>query len=147
MPTLVGKTLSPGTCRRSILSAWGICDTVAAATSQPSHGHGRVAPTKEAGSWGGGRGEQEGSHLTVCGHAYCAGRQTALSEKSIRSGVPGWLSRLSVRLLVSAQVVISWFVSSNPTSGSLLSAQSPLQILCPPLSLFSPAHAHILSQK
>ena len=32
----------------------------------------------------------------------------------------GWLSRLSVRLLISAQVMISWFVSSSPTSGSTL---------------------------
>ena len=41
----------------------------------------------------------------------------------------------SVKPPTSAQVMISQFVSSSPTSGSLLSAQSLLQILCPPLSL------------
>ena len=34
--------------------------------------------------------------------------------------------------LPTAQAVISQFTSSSLTSGSLLSAQSPLQILCPP---------------
>ena len=37
----------------------------------------------------------------------------------------------------SAHVMISWFVSSSPASGSVLTAQSlesPLQILCLPLS-------------
>ena len=41
----------------------------------------------------------------------------------------------SIEPLTPAQVMISQFVSSSPTSGSLLSAQSPLQILCPPLSV------------
>ena len=30
-----------------------------------------------------------------------------------------------VELLTSAQVIISWFVSSSPASGSMLTAQSP----------------------
>ena len=51
------------------------------------------------------------------------------------NGAPGWLSRLSVQLLVLAQVVISWFVSSNPTSGSVLTVRSLLGILSPSLSL------------
>ena len=38
-------------------------------------------------------------------------------------GAPGWLSRLSVQLLVSAQVMISRFMSSSPVSGSVLIAQ------------------------
>ena len=45
---------------------------------------------------------------------------------------------LSVERLTSAQVLISRFVSSSPASGSLLSAQSRLQILClPPLLMLS----------
>ena len=39
----------------------------------------------------------------------------------------------------SAQIMISQFVSSSPTSGCLLSAQSPLQILCLFLSLPFPS--------
>ena len=44
-------------------------------------------------------------------------------------GVPGCFSQLSVLLLVSAQVMISWFMSSSPASGSALTAQSRLGIL------------------
>ena len=44
-----------------------------------------------------------------------------------------WVAR-SVEDLTSAQVVISQFVSSSPTLGSLLSAPSPLWSLCPSLS-------------
>lgn len=45
-----------------------------------------------------------------------------------------WVAQ-SVKHLPSAQFMISWLVSSSPTWGSLLSMQSPLQILCSPLSL------------
>ena len=38
----------------------------------------------------------------------------------------------------SAQAMISRFVSSSPTSGLLLSAQSTLQTFCSPLSLSQP---------
>ena len=48
-------------------------------------------------------------------------------------GAPGWLSRLSVRL--SAQVVISQLASSNPASGSALTAQN----LKPALDSSSPS--------
>ena len=52
---------------------------------------------------------------------------------------------LSVHLLISAQVAISPFVSSSPSSGSVLTAQSLLGILslslCP-----SPAYAFSLSR-
>ena len=41
--------------------------------------------------------------------------------KSSSKGAPGWLSRLSVRL--SAQVMISQFVGSNPALGSVLTAR------------------------
>ena len=48
-----------------------------------------------------------------------------------------WVAQL-IRRPTSAQVMILRFVGLSPTLGSLLSAQSPLQILCPPLSLFLP---------
>ena len=42
-----------------------------------------------------------------------------------------WVAQsVNVRLLILAQVMISQFVSLSPTLGSLLSAQSPLLILC-----------------
>ena len=44
-----------------------------------------------------------------------------------------------------AQVMISWFVSSSPTSGSLWSVRSLLQVFCLPLSCSSPACPHCLS--
>ena len=56
----------------------------------------------------------------------------------------GWLSRLSVRLLISAQVMISRFVASSPVLGSVLSVEpawdSLSLSLCPSL-----AHAVSLS--
>ena len=52
----------------------------------------------------------------------------------ISKGAPRWHSRLSVRLLISAQVMISQFVSSSPASGSVLMVQSLLGILSLPLS-------------
>ena len=57
---------------------------------------------------------------------------------------PGWLSLLSVRLLVSTGVMISQFMGLSPVSGSALIAWSLLDILslsfCP-----SPACAHLFS--
>ena len=47
-------------------------------------------------------------------------------------GVPGWLSQLSIWLLISAQAMISWFMSSNPASGSVLTVRSLLGILSLP---------------
>ena len=49
--------------------------------------------------------------------------------------VPGWLSWLSVRLLISPQVMISQFVGLSLALGSALTAQSLLGILSPCLSL------------
>ena len=49
-------------------------------------------------------------------------------------GTPGWLSRLSTRLLILAQVMISWFVSSSPTLSSVL----PVWTLRGILSLSAP---------
>ena len=57
-----------------------------------------------------------------------------------RLGAPGGLSPLSIQLLVSAQVMSSWFMSSSLTLGSALTGRSLLEILslslCPfPCSL------------
>ena len=51
------------------------------------------------------------------------------------SGASGWLSRLSIQLLVSAQVMISWFRDSSPGSGSALTVQGLGCSLSLPLSL------------
>ena len=58
-----------------------------------------------------------------------------IKDKEKIPGAPGWLSQLSVLLLVSAQVMISQFMSSRPVLGSVLTARSPLGILSLPLSL------------
>ena len=49
-----------------------------------------------------------------------------------KSGALGWLSRLSVRLLTSAQVMISWFMGSSLELGSTLTVQRLLGILALP---------------
>ena len=55
-----------------------------------------------------------------------------------------WVAQ-SVERLTLAQVMSSWFVSSSTASGSVLTVQSPLWVLCP-LSLCSPPPlTHILS--
>ena len=56
----------------------------------------------------------------------------------------GWLSQLSIQLLILAQVMISQFVSSSLISGSALAVQSLLRILSPSLWASS-AHALSLS--
>ena len=61
-------------------------------------------------------------------------------------GVPGGLSQLSVRLLVSAQVAISQFVGLSPASGSMLTVWNLLGILSLPFSL-CPSPACSLSLK
>ena len=48
--------------------------------------------------------------------------------------MPRWLSQLSVQLLVSAHIMISWLLKSSPVLGSLLSVQILLGILSPFLS-------------
>ena len=55
------------------------------------------------------------------------------SFKNITSWVT-WVAQW-VKHLTSAQVMVSQFVGMRPASGSLLTAWSPLQILCLPLSL------------
>ena len=41
------------------------------------------------------------------------------------AGVSGWLSQLSVRLLVSAQIMILWFVRSSPCIGLCAGSAEP----------------------
>ena len=72
-------------------------------------------------------------------------------------GAPGWLSGLSIWLMVLAQVMISWFVSSIPASrfmslspdwGCVLTVWSLLGVLSLPFSpLFPCLHAHTLSKQ
>ena len=54
-------------------------------------------------------------------------------ENTPKPEAPGGLSRLNIHLLISAQVTISRFLTSNPASGSVLTARSLLGILslCP----------------
>ena len=58
-------------------------------------------------------------------------------------GTPGWLTLLGIRLLFLAQVMISLLVSSSSASGSALTGQSLLGILCLPLSLPCPCSLSI----
>ena len=61
--------------------------------------------------------------------------------------MPGWLSWLSTRLLISAEVIISRFVRSSPERGSVLTAWSLPGILSHSLSLCSsPACTFTLPQ-
>ena len=68
-------------------------------------------------------------------------------EKVIKLGAAGWLSELSVRLLISAQVMISQFSRWSPVTGFVLTVQSLLGILALLSLCSSPAHAALsLSQ-
>ena len=72
------------------------------------------------------------------------------TKKIFKKGGCSWVAQ-SVERLTSAQVMISWFVSSSPTSGSMLTVQSlepALDSLSPSLSLYSsPACALSLKNK
>ena len=57
-----------------------------------------------------------------------------LQFRGKRLRASGWLHRLRIRLLISAQVVISWVVNASPMS--VLIARSLLGIISP--SLFAP---------
>ena len=54
---------------------------------------------------------------------------TVIIKKHAKIGVPGWLSQLSLQLLISAQVRISQFMGSSPALGSALMAWGLLGIL------------------
>ena len=78
-------------------------------------------------------------------HRYHVAGNKLDKKEYIRYRVPGWLRQLSIRLSVSAQVMISRFVGSSPASGFALTVPSLLRILsllflCP--SPCSPGHAH-----
>ena len=60
------------------------------------------------------------------------------SKKNKQNKVWGAQEAQSVKRPTLTQVMISQFVSSSPTWGSLLSEQSLLRILCPPLSVPPP---------
>ena len=67
-----------------------------------------------------------------------------IRETQIKTTVRGaWVAQL-VKHLTAAQVMVPWFVSSSPVLGSLLSAQSLVQILCSSLALLL-TRAHPLS--
>ena len=54
-------------------------------------------------------------------------------------GAPGWLSWLSIQLLVLAQVMISQFMGLSPASGSVLTCRASLEFsLSLSLSLSAP---------
>ena len=64
--------------------------------------------------------------------------------------VPGRLGGWSIRRSIPAQVVILQFVGSNPLSDSVLTGQSLLEVLSPPLFLPLPcvrAHTRSLSKE
>ena len=63
------------------------------------------------------------SSLSISSHQIQVGSSYSGHCLKCKSGAPGWLSGLSVRLLVSAQVMISRFVSSSPLSGSVLTEE------------------------
>ena len=76
-------------------------------------------------------------------HLFCSvcipDTQEVLKKIAV-GGAPGWLSQLSILLLILAQVVISQRVGSNPALDSVLTVQSLLGILSlsPSLSLSLP---------
>ena len=57
-------------------------------------------------------------------------------KENIPPGVPGWLSQLSIQLLILVQVTVAQFVGPSPTPGSALTVLSLLRILSAP-----PTHA------
>ena len=86
---------------------------------------------------------QSVEHRTLCSSVQGPGQGKLGIEERERGGSPGpgemwggykdrgaWVAQVD-RWPTAAQVMISWFVSSSPAPDALLSAQSPLQILCP----------------
>ena len=62
---------------------------------------------------------------------------------TVVTGVPGWLIRVSVRLLISSQVMISWFMGLSTEPGSMLTVCLGFSL---PLSLPLPTNAVYVSQ-
>ena len=67
--------------------------------------------------------------------SYCWILRVFKKKIILDTGAPGWLSQLSIRLLITDQVMISWFMSLSSMSGSELAVQSLLGILSLPLFL------------
>ena len=65
---------------------------------------------------------------------FCSTKNTIKRFKTQAIGAPGWLNQLSIHLLISAQVMISQFVSSSPKSGFALTVRRLLGILSLSLS-------------
>ena len=65
-----------------------------------------------------------------------------------KPGAPGWLSRLNIRLLVSAQIMISWFRDFEPHAGLALCRQHRASLGFSLSSSLhpSPTHAVTVSQ-
>ena len=61
-------------------------------------------------------------------------------------GTAEWLGLLSIRFLISAQVVISWLMGLSPMSDSTVTAQRLLGIISLPLSLSLPFSSPSLSK-
>ena len=59
-------------------------------------------------------------------------------KNTTQKGARGWLSRLSIQLLILVQVMILGFLHLSPTWGCVLTAHSLLAILDLPLSLAFP---------
>ena len=57
------------------------------------------------------------------------GRANPRGLEKQKFGAPGWLIWSSIRILVSALVTVSRFVSSSPLSGSVLTVKFLLEIL------------------
>ena len=81
-------------------------------------------------------------HKAICGRKLKISQSCPLLETKSWGA---WVAQL-VKRPTSAQVIISWFVSSSPKPGSVLTAQSlesdPDSV---PPSLSAPTHSHSVS--
>ena len=73
------------------------------------------------------------SFQVLCGHLYIVFCEVFLLG-DFWPGAPGWLSWLSVRLVILVLVMLPQFLRSSPTSGFVLTVWSLLGILSPSLS-------------
>ena len=69
--------------------------------------------------------------LNMCSLIFISFTSIKLLKNLKQFGAPGWLSQLSIQLLISPQVMISQFVSLSPISGYVLTAWSLLGIVSP----------------
>ena len=95
------------------------------------------------------------SALSGCGpgaparHWACSHTQAQPPLKPVPTLVPGWLSRLSIRLVIPFRVVILRFVGSSPILGSTLNSAEPawdfLSTCLSTLPQVTQTHSHSLS--